>query len=882
MSQNIVIALLNNAALLVMLAVIYEAMSYLPNKYQKFEPILTGVFLSIIVIVLMSLPFHLQDGIVFDTRTILISVTALLFGPTPTLMTVITASVYRYTMGGVGAFAGIMTVISAAFIGNLWRIWIFPRLKLVYVSIYAMSVLVHVSFIACLLLIPSPNYMDVIRAVSMPIMLIYPVATVLLSIIILHQKTLRQSKQDLEDSEIKFKHLFEEAPMGYQSLDVDGNIIVVNNRWSEIFGYTKEEASNHNFYDFLSDDGKECFLVSFPKFKEEGFAHTETEAIHKNGSKLILEIEGRVSFDENGEFLQTHCIVQDITQRKRIETELRESERSKSVFLSNLPGMAYRCNNDADWTMKFVSDGAEDLTGYKAEELIDNKVITYNDVISKDFQEIVKQNWDRAVINHVAYKGEYEIITKEGKPKWVLEWGEAVYNDNKELEAIEGIIIDITDRKALASEIKFSNDHNQLTALHNLNYLRQVLEHESEKDAKLNRALISINLNNLNSVSMNYGFVYTQHLIMKIANRLDEYKNSNTQLFHTYEYRFAFFIKDYKNSEELRYFCENVIEILETFLSSERINAGIGVVELKHEYPIDIEENLKYLMLTSEKAIEKENAFGLVFYDTELEISVIREQEIERELLYIVNSENANGLVVHFQPIIDIKNNKIASFEALSCIQSERLGFISPLEFIPIAEKSKLIIPLGDKIITRAFEFLNQLKYLGQDDMKVSINVSITQLMSDDFAKRFFSKISDMNVNPNNIEIEVTESIFHGNNQEINRILALLKSRGVTVAIDDFGTGYSTLSRERDLMVDILKIDQSFIKKLEFLDDNESITADIISMAHKLGHIVIAEGVEKECQLDYLKQHGCDWVQGYYFSKSLAEKEAIEYISKFK
>ena len=166
--------------------------------------------------------------------------------------------------------------------------------------------------------------------------------------------------------------------------------------------------------------------------------------------------------------------------------------------------------------------------------------------------------------------------------------------------------------------------------------------------------------------------------------------------------------------------------------------------------------------------------------------------------------------------------------------------------------------------------------------MSVSINVSITQLISDDFTKRFISKMSDMNVNPNNIEIEVTESIFYGNSQEINRILTLLKSRGIKVAIDDFGTGYSSLSRERDLMVDILKIDQSFIKRLEDLEDKDAITADIISMAHKLGHIVIAEGVEQLYQLDYLKRHQCDWIQGYYFSKPLAEKEAIEYISNFK
>lgn len=586
--------------------------------------------------------------------------------------------------------------------------------------------------------------------------------------------------------------------------------------------------------------------------------------------------------DEEGKFKQTHCIVQDITKRKRTENELRESERSKAVFLTNLPGMAYRCDNDENWTMRFVSDGAKSLTGYEASDLIENNVISYNDVISKEYHDIVKRDWDKAISKKMAYKGEYEIITKQGKPKWVLEWGEAVYNQQDELIALEGIIIDISDRKELESEIKFSNEHNTLTALHNLKYLREILENETKKDAELNRALVSINLNNMNFVSMNYGFIYSQHLIMKIANHLNEYRGEKAQLFHIYENNFTYLIKGYKSVDELRYFCENIVEMLESFLSSERIYGGIGVVELKHETNIDVNEYLKYLLVASEKSVENENAFGLVFYDLDLEKEIIRQQEIGHELQTIINSETAEGLVLHFQPIIDAKTNKIVSFEALSRINSERIGFVSPIEFIPIAEKTKLIIPLGDHIITKSFEFLNKLKYLGQDDMKVSINVSITQIMSDDFVKRFISKVSDMNVKPENIEIEVTESIFYGNSQEINRILKLLKDRGMKIAIDDFGTGYSSLSRERDLMVDILKIDQSFIRRLEEINESEAITSDIISMGHKMGHIVIAEGVETQYQLDYLKDHNCDWIQGYLISKPLAEKEAIEFISNHK
>lgn len=880
--QTIFIALINNAALLIMLTVVVSMINQFPLKLKNYETLLSGIIISIICTVIMMTPFELSSGIVFDSRTILISTTAYFLGLVPTAITVIVASAIRLHIGGLGAIPGAVAIFASAIIGIVWKKYIskqFPHFK--YLSIYAMSVVTQVVVLMSLLLfLPYPDNQNTVEAVAIPLLVLYPIITVLLSYIILYQQTLREVQVKVMNSEDRFRSLFEEAPIGYQSLDFEGKILEVNQRWTEILGYSKAEVIGTSFGDYFPKDKTTLFIESFPHFKETGYIHSELSLIHKSGKLITAELDGRVSYNRDGSFKQTHCIIQDISLRKETEAELKESERSKAVFLSNLPGMAYRCNNDTNWTMKFVSAGAYALTGYTSEELINNKLIAYNDIISKDYQSIVKDDWVKAVENNVSYKGEYEIITKEGSPKWVLELGEPIYNAKHEIEALEGIIIDISDRKDLETEILFSNSHDPLTGLHNLSFLKSMIETDTLVDTKLNRALISINLNRINFVSMQYGYTYTQNLIVKIAQHLKDYNTKKFRLYHTHENRFTYFVKDYEDKVELQYFCENIIEMLKSLLVTERFDVGLGVIEFKVENNIDFDEILKNLTYASEIALEEDNAFGYCFYDEELERKVVREQYIQTELENIINSENAVGLVLNYQPIIDIRNSKIVAFEALARIQSQRLGAISPTEFISIAEKTKLIIPLGEQITIKAFEFIKKLNNAGLYDLMVSINVSVIQLMSENFNRRFISKMTDMHIDPKNIEIEVTESIFSGNMNEVNRILGELRHTGISIAIDDFGIGYSSLSRESELQVDVLKIDQSFIRALEHQDEEASITSDIISMAHKLNNIVVAEGVETDKQLEFLKHHHCDYIQGYYFSKPLTESDALEYLNK--
>ncbi|MDD2504495.1 MAG: EAL domain-containing protein, partial [Clostridia bacterium] len=174
------------------------------------------------------------------------------------------------------------------------------------------------------------------------------------------------------------------------------------------------------------------------------------------------------------------------------------------------------------------------------------------------------------------------------------------------------------------------------------------------------------------------------------------------------------------------------------------------------------------------------------------------------------------------------------------------------------------------------------LKESGHHTIAVSINISTIQMLEDGFANRLLNMIHEMRINPENVGIELTESVFATERAEINMVIDSLKAAGIKVLIDDFGTGYSSFAREKELNIDCLKIDKSFIDKLMVLKPEEAITGDIISMAHKQGHCVVAEGVEYEKQLGYLREHGCDRIQGFLISNPLDEDSALAFILKDK
>lgn len=535
----------------------------------------------------------------------------------------------------------------------------------------------------------------------------------------------------------------------------------------------------------------------------------------------------------------------------------------------------------SDETLMSINSAFEQITGRAKEEinLIGWEKITHPDDLEEDLKNL-KRLQTGEIKN---YSMEKRYIRPDGSVVWVFMVVVALSNEGKDKYDHICLIQDISERKQMENERKYISEHDRLTGLYNRVYLVSFLENVIKQKKEYKKALVGINLSTIQLLTGNYGYQYTQSLIKKAAETLEQCCTEKHLLFQPREDRFVFYVFDYKDIDELVNFINVIAKALESIFVTDRIGGGIGVLEIdKDQDETDIDLLLRRLLIASERHINLfEKDFVYSFYDEGLEALVNRERDIVTSLNAIAADDyNKDELFLQYQPVLDLKTGLVSGFEALARLRTEEFGLVSPLEFIPIAEKTKLILPIGEKVIIKAFHFINRLREHGYDDISVSINISAIQLLKPDFTDRFFELMNGMQVNPRNIGIEITESVFASDFENINNIIEKLGNAEIQIAIDDFGTGYSSLSREKELNVNCLKIDRHFIDRLLVTDTKKAITSDIISMAHKQGHYTIAEGVEHDIQLQYLIKHSCDKVQGYLISKPLDEEDAIEFLKK--
>ena len=710
----------------------------------------------------------------------------------------------------------------------------------------------------------------------------------------IHMEMLRLFKlleKKLRDSTLTLDTILQQAPVGIAiSHNSDpgkgfgSETTVVNAVYERITGYSKNELKLMGWAQITHPDDVDEDLEKYEKLKNGELENYSMEKryIRPDGSIVWVQMVAARLTPVNAPVFRQICLIIDITKRKSAERALIESERSKSVLLSHLPGLAYRRSCDGDLPMLFVSEGCNELTGYDPESFINNKYLSFADIIADEYKDTVSRERKRALICAERLKSEYEIIAANGQRKWVLELGQGVYDSRGRAEAFEGIILDMSERKKMENQLKYNSEHDSLTGLFNRSYLDRLLTGKKFGGVLGEAALLAVNLSSVHMLSRNYGFQYCQELIKRVAAILRSHTTELRQLFYTNEYQFAFYLENYGGKTQLKAFSEKIADALEDILAMERIDGGIGVLEISGCEEKDSETLLKNLLLASEKALNNgKKDIGVCFFGQDMQEQLLREATIQQELEQIVLGLEPERLYLEFQPICDLMSREIVSFEALARLCTKRHGPVGPLDFIPLAEKSKLIVPLGMEVIRQSLVFLESMQKAGYPRITVSINISAIQLLKEGFAEDLCAVIAEQKADPRNIILEITESIFFANYQDVNALLNKLKDFGLSIAIDDFGTEYSSLAREGELKADYLKIDKHFIDKLLSEDNEKAIASDIVSIGHKLGQRIVAEGVEHEAQLSYLKRHGCDEVQGYLISRPLRGARALEFLNEW-
>ena len=728
-----------------------------------------------------------------------------------------------------------------------------------------------------------------VMLVSMAKGILYVVSTAMLLYFLIYSalKKLTDSEFKLSKSEAMLRTVFNQAPIGIVIVLNEADKYLgnddfpsINPMFEKITGRTKEELKGCMWQTITHpDDLKKEIMLTEQLMKNEITSFSM--------QKRYLKPDGSVSWAsktavplifEDDANKYSLFLIQDINESKAVAEALAESERSKSFLLANLMGMAYRCKYDDVLSMQFVSDGCLELTGYPVEYFLQHGGASYVALISDEYKVQIENEFEKMLAQRLPHKYEYEIITSSGQRKWVLDIGRGVYDKNGNVEAIEGIIIDITERKQHEMQLKYLSERDGLTGLYNRRSFEEILTKEVSKGDEDQRAVIFLDLTKLNYFNMAYGYSYSENLIKEITMQLSLLCDNKCRIFQISFERIAFYIDKYEERKELTVICERILGLLETMQVRESLGCNIGILEIgKCQYTAA--DVLKNVSIAAAKSNDNPEV-PYYFFEDKLKEELARKAILKDELSAAAFDETDDSIFLLYQPILDAKTDKIYGFEALARFESKKIGIISPLEFIGLAEETQAIIPIGRRILRKACGFIQELETLGHNKIVIAVNVSAVQMLRNDFVADVENIIKETAVNPKMLTLEVTESMFLTSYESVNKAIEQLRELGIRFAIDDFGVGYSSLARERELHVDIIKMDKYFADDLLAHKENEIIAGDIISMMHKLGHSVVAEGVECEEQKEYLTRHDCDYLQGYLFSKPIQPEKALELLKE--
>lgn len=417
--------------------------------------------------------------------------------------------------------------------------------------------------------------------------------------------------------------------------------------------------------------------------------------------------------------------------------------------------------------------------------------------------------------------------------------------------------------------------HDVLTGLPNRRSLYEDSKELINSQDDLLTAILFIDMDNFKFINDSLGHDFGDKLIGKVSERLLQCLDNNSKLYRLGGDEFIILLQGIRDKAEVEKITESIIRCSKKEVpiqnSSLHVSFSIGIA-LFPEHGENIEDLIKSADIAMYKAKE-EGRNRYVVYDKCMNKVFTERMIIERHL----HTAMENGeFEVYYQPQLNIKTNRIAGFEALLRWKSPELGDVSPIKFIKIAEETHIIIPLGEWVLFQACDFITQMKNLGYNDLTVSVNISILQLLQADFAERVSNILDHFELEHSRLELEITESVLIESFDLVNNRLKLLSEKGIGIALDDFGKGYSSLSYLRQLPITTLKIDKCFIDDVTKKNETEILTQHIINMGRSLGISVVAEGVEKQEQMDFLMKYECDKIQGYLFSKPIPQRKMVE------
>ncbi|MDX1398129.1 MAG: EAL domain-containing protein [Oceanospirillum sp.] len=681
-----------------------------------------------------------------------------------------------------------------------------------------------------------------------------------------------------------YRAILENSVDGVYQTNRDGRLIYANQALADTFGYCSVghmiSAITHLATDlYHSEADREEFLRQLDKFGEVRGMELQMKRV--DGSLVWIRLNGRALKNKEGLTESVVGTVYDITAHKAAESALVTAEdKFRSIFENSMTGVH---QSTLDGRYLNVNPALARILGYSTPEECLN-----------DIQHIGKQvyvrphEWLKAM-KRLRKEGfftlnEVEIYTRAGTKRWATVSNRLVPASHNMPEHIEGSVMDITHQKRSQERIQHLAHHDNLTTLPNRvsfhNELAKLVA-DVDEGTLSSLALIVLDLDNFKDINDTQGHVTGDMLLIKTAHRLQEYFGHRAQIFRLGGDEFAITLNDVADRDHIGMQLRELIALLSEpveFGNSEiscTVSAGIALYPEAKDV-IQEGDVQQQLFRYADLALYRSKSAGrdrYTFFAIEMQLAVLKEQQIEKELgEALLNDE----LCLYYQPLLKADSKELIGAEVLIRWQHPERGLVPPFEFIPVAEKTGLISRVDDWVLLQAARQIRSWIDQGKNVPPLSVNISAHKLNQRDFARYVYSVIQQTGIPAGKICIEVTEENMITSLENVSKTLNLLRQYGVKVALDDFGTGYSSLSYLKELPVDKLKIDRSFVMDMHEDPQDRAIIRTVIELGHALGLWVNAEGVENEVQIRMLKELGVDEFQGFFFSRPLPLEDFSE------